>query len=330
MVRKPLLPVWIVAAAISLTLPAVLSETAPDAEKPPPGYSSKAAVFAAIASGKLSLVDTKPSLPEGVKLEADIEYGTAGEKRLLLDLYSPAKLEKPVPGLIFIHGGAWRGGKRQDYRVYTTHFASLGYVVATVSYRLFPEAIFPAQIEDVKCAIRWMRSEAARIHVDPERIAVIGGSAGGHLALLAGYTSGKKDLEGKGCRDEVSTRVAAVVDFYGPADLTTPFAQASDVVKDFLGGKRFAEAPDVYRLASPISHLTKAAPPTLIVHGTIDDTVPIDQADSLAAKLKELGVPHEYARLEGWPHTMDLARPVNEYCKRRVGAFLEKHLGSPR
>ena len=330
--------VWLPAllVLVGLPIPVVLpgpsafAQSAPDPDKPPPGYPSKEAILAAFAIGRLKAVDMNPPLPAGVKLEADLEYGKAGDRPLLLDLYSPEKLEKAVPGLIFIHGGAWHGGKRQDYRVYTTHFAKLGYVVATISYRLVPQATFPAQIEDVKCAIRWMRSQAARIHVDPEKIAVLGGSAGGHLSLLAGYTSltqEKEELEGKGCNAGVSSRVAAVVDFYGPSDLTTPFGQKARVVKELLGGKSFEEAPDLWRLASPIFHLGKDAPPTLILHGTIDETVPIDQADSLAAKLRELGVPYEYARLEGWPHTMDAAVPVNEYCKRRVEAFLRKHLG---
>jgi acetyl esterase/lipase len=320
----------VVAAAVLLAAAAFSAEPAQVPDKPPPGYTSKAAVVAAIAVGSLPLADTNPPLPEGVKHEAGIEYGKAGDRPLLLDLYSPEKIDGSVPGLIFIHGGAWRSGKREDYRVYTIHFAKLGYVAATVSYRFLPAATFPAQIEDVKCAVRWMRSQSARIHVDPERMAVLGGSAGGHLALLAAYSPGKEALEGKGCNAGVSSRVAAVVDFYGPTDLTTPFARAASQVKNLLGGKSFEEAPDLYRLASPLSHLTKEAPPTLIFHGTIDDVVPVDQADALAAKLKELGVPHEYARLEGWPHTMDLALPVNEYCKRRMAAFLQKHLnGSP-
>jgi acetyl esterase/lipase len=306
----------------------ILHRPTPKAGEPPRGYSSTRQIIAAIALRELRLVEMNPPLPDGVAEQKGIEYGRVGERPLLLDLYSPARLTNAVPGLIFIHGGAWRSGKRQDYRVYTTHFASRGYVVATISYRLLKEAPFPAAVEDAKCAVRWMRANAARLQVDPDRIAVLGGSAGGHLAMMVGYSPDDPKLEGHGGNAGVSSRVAAVVNFYGPADLTTPFAKASHLVKDFLGGKFYAEAPELYRQASPQFYLKAGAPPTLTFHGTTDEVVPIDQADSLTAKLQELKIPCEYARLEGWPHAMDAGQPVNNYCKARVEAFLAKHLAA--
>ena len=280
----------------------------------------------AYALGQVELLDRKgPELPATIAERKDVEYGRVGDRPLLLDLYSPKGLDKPAPGLIFIHGGGWRGGKRGDYRPYTIPFAEKGYVVATISYRLVPEAVFPAAVEDAKCAVRWMRASAAELKVDPDRIAVIGGSAGGYLSLMVGYTAGDKRLEGSGGHQGVSSAVQAVVDLYGPTDFDTPIGRASDTVRDFLG-KRFEDDPDLYRFASPINHVDAKDPPTFVLQGTIDSTVPVEQSDMLVEKLKSLGVPHWYDRLDGWPHTMDLAKPVNERTRLLVTKFLEAHL----
>ncbi len=311
----------LLAAKIALARPSINDGSRPA------GYASTHAMMAAYALKELKLVDLNPPLPAGVVERKDIEYGKVGQRALLLDLFSPVPTPKNAPGLIFIHGGGWKGGRRQDYRVYTTHFAKLGYVVATISYRLVPEAPFPACVQDAKNAVRWMRAQAGSLGIDAQHIAVIGGSAGGHLAMMVGYSSDLKELEGNGGYPEVSSSVSAVVNFYGPADLTTPFAIASGLVKELLDGKSFEQAPELYRQASPMAHLQQGAPPTLIFHGTLDEIVPIDQADSLSAKLKSLNVPHEYGRMEGWPHTMDAAQAVNAYAKRKMEAFLLKHLG---
>jgi acetyl esterase/lipase len=295
---------------------------------PPRGYSSRSQIFAAVAVRALRLVDTTPSLPPGVVETKGVEYGRAGDRSLQLDLYEPkGRGTTRVPGLIFIHGGAWRSGKREDYRAYTTWFAARGYVVATVSYRLQQVAKFPAALEDCKAAVRWMRANAPRLGVDPDRIVVLGGSAGGHLSMMIAYTGGDRSFEGNSGHPGVSSTVAAVVDLYGPTDLTTPFGQAARVVWDFLSCK-YDEDPELWRRASPLFHLDSNAPPTLVFHGTLDDIVPIDQADSLFTRLRELGVRHEYYRLDGWPHTMDLARPVNDFCRRRIARFLEQLPGA--
>ncbi len=294
---------------------------------PPEGYQSETTLKLAYALGQLDLLDKEgPTLPPEVEERKDIEYGRVGERALQADLYLPKPLDKRVPGLIFIHGGGWKGGKRADYRVYTIDFAKRGYVVATITYRLAQEAKFPAALEDVKCAVRWMRSHADELHVDPQRIAVLGGSAGGHLALMVGYTSDKSEWEGQGGHAGVSSAVQAVVDLYGPTDLDTPLGQASDLVSNFLG-KSYAEAPELYRAASPVTHLDAKDPPTFILHGTIDSIVPVEQSDLLAEKLRSLSVPYWYDRLTGWPHTMDLAKPVNERCQLLISRFLETQFG---
>jgi len=294
----------------------------------PKGYPNMMAVKLAIGLGQLPLVDRGIETPRTVNVRRALEYGAGGERPLLLDLYTPTrKSARARPGLIFIHGGAWRGGKRGDYHYYGVKFAEQGYVVATIDYRLIREAPYPAAVADAKCAVRWMRAKASELGVDPDRIGVAGGSAGGHLAMMAGYSSDVKELEGEGGHADVSSKPQAVVNLYGPADLTTPFGIASPLVMDFLSGKTFDEAPAVYRQASPVTHLTKDDPPTLIFHGTIDDTVPVAQADRLAERLKEVGVPFRYDRLEGWPHALDLSREVNERALRIMLEFFTETLG---
>jgi len=295
----------------------------------PKGYKSQAEVLAAIQRGDVKLINVFLPVPDNVKVTPEIEYGRAGGKSLQLDLYEPKAPHPATPAIVLIHGGAWRGGKRSDYRYYCLRFAEQGYVVATISYRLVKEAPFPAAVQDAKCAVRWMRANAAKYHVDPNKIAVMGGSAGGHLAMMVGYTADSPELEGDGGNPGVSSRVQAVINFYGPTDLTTPFARGNSVVVDFIG-KPYDEAPDQYKLASPLAHLRKGAPPTLTLHGTIDDVVPIDQADMLEKRLTELRIPHEYVRLEGWPHTMDLAEDVNRYCRWHIERFLARDLPLPK
>ena len=301
-----------------------LGNTPPPA---PPGFKNQDEAFKAVMGNQVKVImpAAPVPLPEGVTEQKDIEYGKVGDRALLLDLYTPAKIDKPAPGLIFIHGGGWSSGNRTDYKYYTVRYAKRGYVVATVSYRFSQEAPFPAAVQDAKCAARWMRANAAKNHMDPDRIAVIGGSAGGYLAQMVGYSAGVAELEGDGGNPGVSSRVQAVVDLYGPCDIDSEGARNVGVVKKFLG-KSYDEDPELYKKASPIRYVTKDAPPTLIFQGTIDEIVPMAQSDLLAGKLKELGVPYEYEKFEGWPHTMDVAVDVNRRCQWFMNRFFAKNL----
>ncbi|MBP7050993.1 MAG: alpha/beta hydrolase [Phycisphaerae bacterium] len=322
MIRKTLL--WATVVHVFVLASAWAAEAPPI----PPGYENELAVMTAIAMRQIKLIDAKDIVvPAGVEEKLGVEYGQGGSHPLLLDLYLPRGREKAGPAILFIHGGAWKSGKRSDMKYYCAKFAEKGYVTATVSYRLLQEAPFPAAVQDVKCAVRWLRANAAAYQVDPNRIAVSGNSAGGHLAMMIGY-SDDPSLEGNGGHPGVSSRVRAVVDFYGPTDLTTDYARNHKLVTDFLGGKTFAEAPEVFKLASPLSHLTKDDPPTLIFQGTIDSLVPVAQADALASKLKELGIDYVYERYEGWPHTMDLAEAVNRRCVYQMAQFFTKQIES--
>lgn len=302
-----------------------------NAPPPPRGYSNGLLPYLSFALGRVKPIDIqgKIAVPEGVIEKTDIEYGRVGERALLLDLYTPERLDRPAPGLVFIHGGGWTSGNKRDYKYYTVRFAKQGYVVATIGYRFAQEAPFPACVEDAKCAVRWMRENAAELHVNPDKIAVIGGSAGGYLALMVGYTANVPELEGQGGHAGVSSAVAVVVDLYGPTDLTTDYARNHPTVTNFLK-KPYAEAPELYALASPITHVNKHSPPTLIFQGTLDDIVPTAQSDMLAEKLKNLGAPYWYDCLDGFPHTMDVLVTVNEHCQFIMNAFFDKFLqGKP-
>jgi acetyl esterase/lipase len=305
-------------ALLLLMLLQAYSQVAPEGDRPlkaPRGFRSEGALKAAFVLRLLKLIDTEPVLPENIDEQKDIIYKQVDSTSLQLDIYKLKNLSEAAPVLIFIHGGAWSKGKRSDYLPYLLDYAQKGYVTVTVSYRLSDVAHFPAAMQDVQSAVQWLREHSAAHMINPEKIALIGGSAGGHLAMMVGYA------------DEVAdNKVQAVVNLYGPTDLTTEYARNRDECLHFLGNS-YQKRPDLYRLASPRTHITSDDPPSLIFHGTIDALVPVSQSDSLHLWLDLAGVPNEYHRLKGWPHTMDLSKKVNAYCQFYMDAFLIQYLG---
>lgn len=291
--------------------------------KMPHGYRNETRLKVAYALGFLKLVDTNPTIPDNIEIFKNIVYKQVDTISLKLDIYKPKELKTPAPVLIFIHGGSWSKGKRSDYLPYLIDYALKGYVTVTVSYRLSGVAHFPAAVEDVKCAVRWIKAHAAGYNINPEKVALIGGSAGGHLAMMVAYSNENEFT--KACPDTRSAQVQAVVNFYGPTDLTTEYARNRHECLSFLG-KTYREAPEMYAAASPSTYISPDDPPTLIFQGTIDSLVPVSQSDSLHAWLDNAGVANEYYRLKGWPHTMDLAKKVNEYCRYHMDAFFNKYL----
>lgn len=307
-----------------------LSELKGTPPEPPAGFATPQEAMTAVVTGKVKLIHRAPEVPDGVEIVPGVEYGKAGDISLQLDLYRPKTIAKPVPALVFIHGGAWAGGDRGMYRLYGIDFAKRGYVVASVSYRLSKVAPFPAAVQDVKCAVRYLRANAEKYHIDPEKIAAIGGSAGGHLAMMIGYSSDVPEFEGESGNSGVSSRVQAVVNLYGPTDLTDPLAHDVKSVINFMGKKTYKDSPEIYKQASPITYVTKDDPPTLILHGTIDEVVQINQADLLVEKLKQAEVPYIYDRLPGWTHAMDVAQVVNDRCQWLMEHFLARYVPLPQ
>ncbi len=255
------------------------------------------------------------------KLESarDVEYGRAGERSLKLDIYQPrVRSSEKLPAIVWIHGGGWRNGDKSSGRSRLANFVNTGdYVGVSVGYRLSGEAVWPAQIHDCKAAIRWVRAHADEHGIDPDRIGVWGSSAGGHLVSLLGVSSDVKELEGENGTPGVSSRVACVVDFCGPAEMVIFRHTAADL----LFGKPPAERKVAAALASPALHATQDDPPFLVVHGTEDRTVPIEQADLFHKKLQEAGVDVTYVKIQGGGHSIG-----GPEVQQRVTAFFDKHL----
>jgi acetyl esterase/lipase len=268
-----------------------------------------------------------------VKVEKDIPYAGTTNPAQTLDLLLPKapKGDKPLPVIVNIHGGAWMAGdKSQGVGSIMGLVASGDYAGVTINYRLSAEATWPAQIFDCKAAIRWVRGNAEKYHLDPDRIGVIGGSAGGHLVAMLGTSGGVSELEGDlGPYKGVSSKVKCVVDEFGPSDLPSMgFAPSSinhtaaDSPESKLLGGPILERRKLAALASPISYVTKDDPPFLIIHGDKDMTVPFDQSDRLTKELKLRGVEVLFIKVEGGGH----GGFRNPELPRRVRQFFDKHL----
>jgi acetyl esterase/lipase len=269
--------------------------------------------------------DDKAFVPEGVTFDQNVEYSNPDGQHLQLDLAWP-KGDGPFPAVICIHGGGFRAGTRQGYDGLCIKLAQKGYVAATVTYRLAPKYQFPAAIFDVKAAVRWMRANAAKYHIDPERIGVTGGSAGGHLAQFLGVTGGVQRFEGDGGNAEQSSRVACVVNYFGPSDFTKSYGKSVDaaqVLPLFLGAD-LEHARRKHIEASPLYWVTPDAAPTLCIHGTEDKYVAHEQAVWIVDRLKASAVEAELLTLEGAGHGFRGADA--EKADKAMFEFFDKHL----
>jgi acetyl esterase/lipase len=255
----------------------------------------------------------KAAAPDVPKF-ANVQYGDGTNTANLLDIYLPEKVDKPVPVVVWVHGGGWANGDKSPSKQFL-QLLPHGFAVASINYRLSGEAPFPAQIDDCKGAIRYLRAHAKEFQIDPDRIGVWGVSAGGHLVALLGTSGDVKELEGKvGGNLNVSSRVQAVSDYAGPTDLSKVFAQGADMpafmnnvvlrgyYENLLGGGPVETHPDLIRLANPITYVTADDPPFQIFHGDKDVMVPIGQAQLLADALKVKGVECDYTILPGMGH----------------------------
>jgi acetyl esterase/lipase len=260
-------------------------------------------------------------VPASVEAVRDITYVRYGERALALDLYLPkARAGKPVPGIVFVHGGGWRSGVRANFAPMAIRMAQRGYAAATVSYRLSPEAPYPAAIDDVKAALRWMRDNAARHGIDPARIAVGGGSAGGQIASLAGVTAGRTEGGAQ-----------AIVNIDGLSDFTSeaarkyeddPARQPSSAGAWF--GGRYADKPALWREASPTFYVNARTPPILFI-GSGQPRFSVGR-EEMVAKLDAAGVPSRVVVLPETPHSFWLFDPWLEPTVEATVRFLEEHM----
>ena len=241
----------------------------------------------------------------------NVAYVTSGSSAQVLNLYAP-KGGTNLPLIIWIHGGAFLFGSKDDIlgEPVVLGLLSDGYAVAAINYRLSPEALFPAQLEDCKAAVRWLRAHADQFGIDSKRIGVWGPSAGGYLAAFLGVTGDTHEFD-VGENLNCSSRVQAVCDFFGPTDFLQMDAHrlpdgdihdAADSPESKLVGGPIQDNPDKVKRANPITYVTKEAPPFLIVHGTADRLVPFNQSELLAAALKSVGAPVKFHPVEGGGH----------------------------
>ena len=269
-------------------------------------------------------------LYENAKLIKDIVFWKKEERELKLDLYVPKKGTPSYPGIVFIHGGGWSRGFKEKYRRQASYFADKGFVCACITYRLAGETKFPGAIEDCKCGVRWMRANAEKYGIDSNRIAVIGGSAGGHLAGLVGTSGGVKELEGDGRYNNYSSKVNLVVAFFGVFDMAdmvrkgTSTERGSTAVQNFIGGS-LEEFPEKYKMASPVTFIDKSDPPVLLFHGTEDKTVPYIQSVKFKKLLEEAGVPVKLITAEGAGHGHINVPPYYEPTIKQMEEFINKY-----
>lgn len=275
-------------------------------------------------------------LPPGVQMARDIAYVEGGYEAQKLDLYFPEQTpENPLPLIVHIHGGGWRAGSKFPCPV--IHYATMGYVVASVEYRFSQVAVFPAQIQDCQAAIRWLRANCEKYHIDPGHVGVIGGSAGGHLSALVGTSGGKDAFSKIGGNEDQSDRVQAVCDIYGPGNFRTVVQQAAEDpnVKNIfefnspsdpyssLIGTRLDDQPKA-EAVSPVQYVSEDNPPFLILHGDHDALVPFAQSEELAARLGEKGVEVGLQKIPGAGHGGPAF--VQPAISGLVQRFFDKHL----
>jgi acetyl esterase/lipase len=269
-------------------------------------------------------------MPEVTRIIRDLAYVPDGHKRQKLDLFLPKQSEgdPPLPLIVWVHGGAWLAGSKDN--CLSAHFLRQGYAAASINYRLSQHAIFPAQIEDCKAAIRFLRANSGKYNIDPNRIGVWGASAGGHLVALLGTTGDVKQFD-KGPNLQVSSRVQAVCDFFGPTDFTKMSAFESSMDHDSPGspeskliGGPVQENKEACKRANPITYVSKDDPPFLICHGDKDPLVPHNQSVLLNDALEKAGVSVKFHTVKDGGHGFR-----NPEVDRMVLEFFNKHLKEP-
>jgi acetyl esterase/lipase len=253
----------------------------------------------------------------------DVTYCTTDSVPLKMDVYFP-DAGGPWPALVYVHGGAWLRGDKSEAALFASGMTAQGYLVVSINYRLYPAARYPAMIQDVKCAVRALRAHASEYNLDPNRIAAIGASAGGHLAALLGTSDQSAGLDVGEYLDQ-SSRVQAVVAMAPVTDLTRKFPNADIELMRQVG---FGE--DNIVEASPITHVTEDDPPFLLIHGARDEVVPVEQSQLMYDRLLQAKVPAQLVIVKNGRHSLTApdgsATPTLAEINLMIQAFLKQYL----
>lgn len=264
-----------------------------------------------------------PPFPRYGETLTDVPYCTPDGLPQKMDVYFP-EAGGPWPALVYIHGGSWMHGDKSEAIIFARGMAAQGYLVVSINYRLYPAGRYPAMIEDAKCAIRSLRANASQYHLDPERIGVVGVSAGGHLASLIGTSDASAGMDVGEYLDQ-SSRVQAVVAMAPVTDLTRSFPNANIEMMRQVG---FGE--DNIVQASPITHVTPDDPPFLLIHGERDELVPVEQSQLMYERLMQANVPAQLVIVQNADHSMTAqngaARPTLEEINQIILEFLARYL----
>ena len=256
-------------------------------------------------------------------VESDIVFGSGGGRDLVCDIYHPQKDMGKRTALIHLHGGAWQFGGKEMMSNKAAYFAARGYVSIATQYRLTDEAKWPAQIEDVKACIRWTRATADRLGIEPSRIALVGYSAGAHLALIAAGTQNRPELEGQGGNTGAGTELAACFAYYPPIEIE----RETDEGDHWLMPEGSSQSD--YQAASPVSYIGPDYPPTALFHGGAD-FMPIENSLRMFHGLRADDVPVELHIFEGLSHEFDQHAEFGEECAALCDLFLDRHVVNPR
>ncbi|MGA2621334.1 MAG: alpha/beta hydrolase [Thermoguttaceae bacterium] len=266
----------------------------------------------------------KPALPPGIQVHRDLEYIVGGHARNKLDLYLPDKADHPLPVIVWIHGGGWSAGSKEGCPA--VPLVGKGYAAASINYRFSQHAVFPAQIEDCKAAIRWLRANARKYGLDAAHVGVWGASAGGHLVALLGTTGGVKELEGQGGNLDQSSRVQCVVDWFGPTDFSQMggWQDKPDSPMAKLVGGPVRDRLELAAKANPIIYVGKDSAPFLIMHGEEDKLVPMNQSELLDEALRKASAQSTLVRVPKNGHGgPGFTTPES---RKRIEEFFDKHL----
>lgn len=274
-------------------------------------------------------------LPDNITVETNVTYARVGQRGLHLDLFLPRKGAGPFPAIVYVFGGGWGGGKRSQFWRQAAYMATKGFVGATIEYRLSEVAKYPAALYDCKAAVRWLRANASKYRIDGRRIGAAGGSAGGYLVMMLGTTAGMPGFDGEEGDTGVSASVQAVgafnpvldLVFYGKRSFSknNPEGTLKNDVRLFLGG-RYSDNPELWRMASPLTHISSHSAPTIILQGTADQVVPYRQAVQAVHLLRKDGVTAELFTARGGKHGFFNRPPWFRLTLKQIERFFSRIL----